>query len=63
MVIALMCIAALPVPLFIYKFGPSLRAKDAKRFFDAEDANTNGSTGTADPILQEGLQTPEEKSA
>lgn len=63
MVIAFMCIAALPVPLFIYKFGPGLRAKDAKRFFDTEDAITNGSTGTADPILQEGLQTPEEKSS
>ena len=61
MVIALMCIAALPVPLFIYKFGSKLRAKDAKRFSDVEDEDTKGSTGSTTHKSQEGFQTPPEE--
>lgn len=51
MVIAFMCIAALPVPLFLYNFGPRLRAKDAKRLSEVEDASSDGSFRISDPNL------------
>lgn len=47
MVIAFMCVTALPVPLLIYKFGPRLRARDAEKFSSFEDAPVNGQTGVS----------------
>ena len=55
MVIAFMCITALPVPLLIYKFGPRLRARDAEKFSSFEDAPANGQMGRS-------YETPKKKS-
>lgn len=30
MIVAFVCVAALPVPMFVYKFGPGLRSKDVR---------------------------------
>lgn len=37
-VVALIRIARLPVPLFIYKIGPRLRVKDAEKLSNFEDS-------------------------